>query len=169
MGLHLFGDVTFQSTEVDRAPQSSAWPFCEQRHRGWWLHLTKTEGLLQRLWGIEDKQWSPLRRHSHSALTPWRWQGVATGQMAGDGYHSEGRNGFMSQENMTNMPDKNLPHDTLYSAPCCWHDMCGWKLLRVSPCRWHEKLPGWNVPKKENGWVKINITLDYNPADGKWS
>jgi hypothetical protein len=77
-----------------------------------------------------------------------------------DGYHSKGRNGFMSQENMTNMPDKVLPHYTLYSAPCRWHNMCGLKLLRVSPCRWCEKLPGGNVPTKRiMGWEHSPMSI----------
>ena len=78
--------------------------------------------------------------------------------MAGDIYHSEGGNGIVRQENMTNTLDEVLPHDTSYSAPLRWHDLCGRKLLRyVFPCRWREKLPGGNVPKKKkNRWVKKN-------------
>jgi hypothetical protein len=28
---------------------------------------------------------------------------------------------------------------------------------------------GVSPKKKKNGWVKKNITLDYNPVNGKWS
>ena len=147
-GVTLLGDVAFQSMEVDPASQLSAWPSHEQHHRGWWLRLTNTEGVLQWLWGLEDKQWSPLQRHSHSAFTPWQWQGVVTGQMAGNSYQNERRNGFMSQENMTNMHNKVLPYSALCSAHCRWHNMCGQKLLHAEPCCWCENSPGETFPKK---------------------
>ena len=73
---------------------------------------------------------SRMLRVAWSALALW-WPASQEPKMTGDGYHSEGGNGFMSQENMTNTLDKALPHGTLYSAPCRWHDMCGRKLLPV--------------------------------------